>query len=648
MTHDAGRNIAGPVHSLRNRLLVRLVCASSIVLLVLTLVVERSMIRFLNKDANKELVRAHAVFQQTQRTRLEENINRFRLVCDEKRFLAVCQTRHSQTIGVLLEESIHDLRLAGAVCVLRDGQTVSRWDKSMELLGDQLLPKTLQWSASLSDASPPVEWLPTKDAIYEVYSIPIALEQQSLASVCFLVKVDDASLQTLRKSSFCEIVFFHDGKPLVTTAGLQAYLPASTKDLRQMLQESLESRSTSETNPSRILDVHGESWIAIGGSLKEEGSNSGVSYLLLQDYSDTIKLSSQVKNFAIGTVVVALSCSIIVMTAIVLRMLHPIQQLQELASAVAAGDFSRRVTVESNDELGMLSRTFNDMNQNLYMARNALECRIDELKTAQAQLKMHERLSAIGECMGGVAHELSSPISTVLLQSEMLMLSTTMQPEELSAVKGINSEARRCKHIVHSMLSLSRNRPVERRRVSIHNELEAVSSILEAQLKNRGVALVKRLDDNLPDILADGYQLQQVFLNLVTNAVQALEGQRMNGRVEFATSHDPTHVHIVISDNGPGISSADLDRIFEPFFTTKAEGKGTGLGLSICYNIVTTNEGTISVQSTVGRGTSFKISFPILTTSRFQSETAITAKASPRSAAPTPPFTGTPAVSINL
>jgi two-component system, NtrC family, sensor kinase len=176
----------------------------------------------------------------------------------------------------------------------------------------------------------------------------------------------------------------------------------------------------------------------------------------------------------------------------------------------------------------------------------------------------------------------------------------------------IYKSAQRCQKIVQSLLSFARRQQHERKPVSVNGMVEVVLEMLNYQLRTSNIEVVTKLDPTLPVVLADGHQIQQVLLNVINNARQAIESHKSGGQINIHTRTFGEHVHIIIRDDGPGISSEHLLRIFDPFFTTKQVGQGTGLGLSLCYGIIKEHGGSITPSSQPDAGTTFTIQLPIL------------------------------------
>jgi signal transduction histidine kinase len=251
-------------------------------------------------------------------------------------------------------------------------------------------------------------------------------------------------------------------------------------------------------------------------------------------------------------------------------------------------------------------------------SNSQLNLSLEELKATQERLIQSEKLSALGELLSGVAHELNNPLTSVLGYAEVLAASQLRHPEALSMVKRMRQEAVRCSHIVKNFLSFARKQKPEKKFVDMNAICLQTLDLLAYQLKVNNITTVKHLDETLPKTMADGPQLQQIFINMFSNAYQAMVEYQGQGQLMIATAYDSQKIYIQIVDNGPGIPPENLHRIFDPFYTTKE--RGTGLGLSLSYGIIKEHGGEISVTSTLGQGTVFTIELPVVAEVRPNSE----------------------------
>jgi two-component system NtrC family sensor kinase len=240
---------------------------------------------------------------------------------------------------------------------------------------------------------------------------------------------------------------------------------------------------------------------------------------------------------------------------------------------------------------------------------------ISNEKLLQQQLIQSEKLSAIGELISGIAHELNNPLTGVMGYSQLLQLRRDLDERTRDNLLKINSLALRCQKIVQNLLSFARKQKPERNFVNVNEILERTVDLRSYELQVNNIEIVRDLDYNLPRTIADGHQLQQVFLNIITNAEQAMLEANGKGRLTIRTRQQPSDGWIVIEihDDGPGIPESHLTRIFDPFFTTKEVGKGTGLGLSLSYGMIKEHGGNIYARNRGTEGATFVIELPLIT-----------------------------------
>lgn len=227
------------------------------------------------------------------------------------------------------------------------------------------------------------------------------------------------------------------------------------------------------------------------------------------------------------------------------------------------------------------------------------------------------KLAAIGELAAGIAHEINNPVA--IMMEEAGWIQDLLEEEDFKAgenldefqraLSQIKNQGRRCKEITHKLLSFARKTDSRPHKLQVNELLEEAIGLSEQRAKYAGVEIQKNFDPGLPSIKASPTELQQVFLNLFNNAMDAMENN--GGRLIVNSRRIDSTVEIQVGDTGPGMPAANLKKIFDPFFTTKPVGKGTGLGLSICYGIVKKIGGHITVESEIGHGTMFTIQLPI-------------------------------------
>ncbi len=281
--------------------------------------------------------------------------------------------------------------------------------------------------------------------------------------------------------------------------------------------------------------------------------------------------------------------------------------------AKAAGDgvpfplmLSRSSGEDMHAEVSAQLMQRNDQTVGLHcIARDVTERRRLELQLLQA-----EKLSAIGQLVAGVAHELNNPMTSIKGFTELLLRRKDLDEEARSDLNYINNQAERAARIVTNLLTFAREHQPQRVLVDVNRVVEDTLSLHTYHLRVDNIKVQRQLDPALPPALADPYQLQQVFLNLIGNAHQAM-ADNGGGNLTVRSEQVDDEIQIHIGDTGPGIPQHLLGRIFDPFFTTKPVGKGTGLGLSICYNILQDHGGTIWVESAAGEGSTFHLVMPV-------------------------------------
>jgi two-component system, NtrC family, sensor kinase len=234
---------------------------------------------------------------------------------------------------------------------------------------------------------------------------------------------------------------------------------------------------------------------------------------------------------------------------------------------------------------------------------------VTDAASLQSKLMHAEKMAAVGQLVSGVAHEVNNPLTAILGFADLLMENAEVPESARKDLRVILQEAQRTKQIVQNLLSFARQMPPQRKPLQLNPILRRTVQLRSYDFQSHGVEVVEHLDQELPSVIGDSHQLQQVFLNILNNAYDAVSDTGRPARIEIAATRVGNSVEISFRDNGPGISHPD--RIFDPFFTTKEVGKGTGLGLSICYGIVHEHGGEILCQNnTGGQGATFVVRLP--------------------------------------
>ncbi len=302
------------------------------------------------------------------------------------------------------------------------------------------------------------------------------------------------------------------------------------------------------------------------------------------------------------------------------RIANPLQRLEDISRKITEGDYDHEFKAKGPIEIEHLAGSLNTMARQIETEKRELEEwantlerkveeRAEEMKKINAQLFRSEKLASLGKLAAGVAHEINNPLTGILTNSSLLLEDFDKDDPRREDVEVMVNETIRCREIVKRLLDFARQTKPQKRLANINALIDNIILLVRNQASFRNITIEKRLGDQLPELLIDPDQVQQVFVNIILNAAEAMA---KGGRLEVVSqlSRDGRSIAVAFSDTGPGIPEAHRERIFDPFYTTKEHG--TGLGLSISYGIIEQHGGTISVESTVGAGSTFTIQLPIV------------------------------------
>ena len=324
------------------------------------------------------------------------------------------------------------------------------------------------------------------------------------------------------------------------------------------------------------------------------------------------------------------------------KMLNSIYKLTLATNHIANGDLNQKLNIKSNDELGELAVTFNKMAENLKIfslkeknlwatAEKATKSEIQkakELEQVQARLFQSSKLATLGEMSTGIAHEINQPLAGIALivkNTSMLLAKNKLSVSNIKKdIKDIESMIQRISKIIYHIRVFAGQESMDFTNVNIHNTLEASLNLLREQLRQHNIKIIFNFSLNLPEIIGEPYQLEQVWINLIINARDAIEtkktkmskdGSEFKGQINIKTKlrelKAKQFVEINVSDNGTGLNETQREKAFEPFFTSKEVGQGIGLGLPISYGIIKKHKGTIELKNQQAEGTSITVLLPI-------------------------------------
>lgn len=342
----------------------------------------------------------------------------------------------------------------------------------------------------------------------------------------------------------------------------------------------------------------------------------------------------------VGVVIIFLIITVVITSKWILA---PLNNLVDALHSFEAQDQAVTIPVKNDTEIGLLTESFNQMSINIWQAKNDLKKKVQELEAANRELKETQKklvhsakMISLGELVAGVAHELNNPISFIYSNMSYLrdystklidlVISASQDASQLEKKKleyefeyiitdlpklifSCEEGARRTRDIVLGLRNFSRIDESQIKEIDIRETIDTTLNLLQGELKNR--IEIKRDYEPVPQIKCFASQISQVFVNLLSNAIQAIQGPGTIWIHVNLIREKENWIQISIQDSGAGIAAENLDKIFDPFFTTKGVGQGTGLGLSITYGIIQKHEGDIQVKSQIGVGTEFIIELPI-------------------------------------
>ncbi len=321
----------------------------------------------------------------------------------------------------------------------------------------------------------------------------------------------------------------------------------------------------------------------------------------------------------ISLMAASLAAALTLLTMLSRKVVSPIREISKATERVAQCDLEVKVPVYGGDEVGELAQAFNRMIGDLKKSRDDVEERsikcqeaYNSMREAQRKLIQSEKLAAIGTLVAGIAHEINNPVGIIAARTDCMLMEARdkgMDEQCTEDLMVINRHAGRIADITRALLTFARQAPAELLPVDLNGIVEDTLFLVAKQLNKEGIRLERRLSPEGPKVMGNDNRIQQVLLDLLNNARDAVHGE---GAITVTTGGSADKAEITVTDTGEGIPEDVLDNIFDPFFTTKEVGKGTGLGLAVSYGIIQDLGGNIEVRSRKGEGATFSITLPRL------------------------------------
>jgi signal transduction histidine kinase len=586
------------------------VIAIMVLLVAITMsIVNRHFTDRITAEAREALRTANAVFDSSREFQRRSHRALNRQLSNEPKIKSLVRTdpatiEHALQTDLMVELN-RDFQVDSLLFSDPNGDRLAivASDRSLDL---SLLEQRFQASIQqcLSEGQVSEDMIAVSGRLFDVVAAPIVVSEEIAGVILLATETGSRVAEQFKRLTSSDFVFV--GESAVTTSTLGVRIPDSR--LVEIYQQCL--RQPDSSAPLQV-ELNGAHFLCVGGRFPTRTPPVSLGYVLLSSYEGPLRELRSTHELLLTVGVLGILSGSAIVWLLMRRLTRPLRELRDGAKAVGRGDFSRRVPVASNDECGELAETFNQMTANLQTSRQELERALQILRATQAQLVQSEKMSAMGQFVAGIAHELNNPLTVVIGYAELLRFSGDRKPDELDNLEQIAAGAERCRKIVRGLLSFARQHKPQRRWVSINEILESSLDLMAYELRTSNVQIVRQFENNLPKVLADYQQLEQVFVNIINNARQAIGASRRDGQIRLTTESRHRLVRIVIEDNGPGIPAEHLPKIFNPFFTTKEVGQGTGLGLSLSYGLVQEHGGTITAENRPERGARFVIELPV-------------------------------------
>jgi signal transduction histidine kinase/ActR/RegA family two-component response regulator len=508
------------------------------------------------------------------------------------------------TMQVMADEYRHQLKAAFCIVAGRDG----RWTASSGWSDGAEPPASISRMISASAAGRPGRGIAeTGDRLFLVVSEPARFAEETLGTLSVGYALDDAVARRLAEVTHCDVNI---------AVGGRLFASSLTGDGRTALANLIASDPAfSPGGAPRMTRWGGREYVAATFALSPNGDLDPTARLvLLQDWAPARRYLGELQRqlFAAGVAIFAVALAGGLLFA--RRVSDPLKNLASAARDIASGNWTRQVPVRGTAEAIVMAHAFNDMTASLLHWYDEAKRRDDELREAQ-------KMEAIGRLAGGIAHDFNNLLTSIRGYGELGMLRLDKQHPLRDDLAEILGATDRAAQLTKQLLAFSRRQAVTPRVLALDRLVAATEQMLRSVIGEE-IELVTSIDPGLGFVRADRGQIEQVLLNLVINARDAMPGggtlriglSNVNvGAAPHDVQHSPVperYVCLSIADTGHGMDRQTASRVFEPFFTTKEAGRGTGLGLAIVYGIVQEAGGMIDVVSEIGRGATFRVFLP--------------------------------------
>ena len=611
--------------SLRSKLIIPYVLLSLLLALVGVFVVSRLVAASWHERVSNQLYEASRVAADGIVRQERENLENLRLMVFSQGVAEALAARDVEALETLLIPIMLNNDVDFVSAIDPDGVEISTWD--LDTSGETYI-RTQGYDfsqqplvANILDG--------TLDAAGDKYvgflepvlgkvlatSAPVYDDQDNLTGVLISGILVDRMMREIKTQALADLILLDMDNRLISTS------MAEVEEIQGTLEQiGAQAQAAGSTQPVDI-ELYERLYQLKYTDLKLRSQTVGsLGVALPNSYAISKEAQSRwifILVFTIGT-----AGTILVGYALAQNIARPILHLRSLSQSVASGDLDQESGLERTDEIGELADAFDQMTENLRQRtaeaerlyaetaqRNIELAAINKrLQEAQQQLVQSEKLAAVGLLTAGIVHDVKNPLTVIKGTAELLQEDDTLSPEMRKALSLIREGAVKANKIVSDLLTFARQAPPDLKPQDLRETVQAAIRLTTYLTRQAQVRMSAELPEQAVMTVYDTQQIEQVFINLITNAVQATAD---HGTLRIKLTQDDHFAAASFEDTGSGIPPEYLHRIFDPFFTTKPEGQGTGLGLSVGYGIVASHGGRIEVNSEVGKGSTFTVYLPL-------------------------------------
>jgi len=629
---------------LRRKLFVTVGGGAAVLALVMSLLVDLTVVDKVHEHEDRGLDRTQAAFEALQDYRRGQLLERCRLVSELPHFKAAVavydpavpaaeQTKALATVSdvarrILVQMDVDLLTLTGI-----DGRPLLVVGPAVEYAVTDVTPIGKIAKRAMQQASSDGV-LELGDGLVHVAAVQIDVGGLQLGSLCLGTRLDASMANSLEEMTGSAVAMVGENGIAAQSDGVPMRADVA---LRKAWHGVSKNRASGETRI--MVKIEGDRYRTLWTPLVGPEGRSLGAFVVLRSEDQALAFLANVRQGLVGIVGAAVLVALFFSFLFARQLTIPIGKLVAFTRRVSRGDMNGRLHLGTRDELAQLGEAFNKMtlglaesrshleesnrileerseelersNRDLHRSKEKTEEINTELQAAHAQLIQAGKMAAFGELGAGIAHELRQPLSSIRGFAQLVLMK--LSSEEKDSKRHLDLVIQSVDHmtqIVQGLKDFARQSSFEFNDVNVNDVMERTCLLLSTQFQTRNIEIRQHLDASAPSIRGDTNQLQQVCTNLLTNARDAMEDTGGVIRISSRALGDGSYVMVSVCDEGPGISPEILPKIFGSFFTTKPEGKGTGLGLSITQGIIQDHGGRIDVSNSADGGTTFRIFLP--------------------------------------